>query len=82
MFVFDETFKTLQGQGSSINLSPWYSQATETSITHIAFVCGSEELVFVDSSAQARLFSFVSMQFRCVAFHLERFGHTYLIAAW
>ncbi|KAH9047121.1 hypothetical protein EDB84DRAFT_1462824 [Lactarius hengduanensis] len=70
MFVFDETFKTLQGQGSGINLAPWYSQASETSITHIAFVCGTEEVVFVDSAAQARIFSFVSMQFRPASLQL------------
>ncbi len=70
MFVFDETFKTLQGQGSGINLAPWYNQAAETSITHMAFVCGTEDVVFVDSNAQARIFSFVSMQFRSVVFHI------------
>ena len=66
-FVFDETFKTLQGQGSGINLFPWYSQAGETSIEHIAFVCGTEEVVFIDSNARARIFSFVSKQFRSVS---------------
>lgn len=70
IFVFDETFKTLQGQGSGINLAPWYSQAAETSFTHIAFVCGTEELVFVDSTAQARIFSSVSMQFRPASLQL------------
>ena len=66
-FVFDETFKTLWVQGTGINFAPWYSQAIETSITHIAFVRGTEEVVFIDSTAQARIFSFVSMQFRCVS---------------
>jgi len=70
VFVFDETFKTLQGQGSGINLAPWYSQAADTSITHIAFVCGAEEVAFVDSSAQARIFSLVSMQFRPASLQL------------
>jgi hypothetical protein len=65
-FVFDETLKTLWVQGSGINLAPWYSQATETSITHIAFVRGTEDLVFIDSGARALIFSFVSMQFKCV----------------
>ncbi|KAH9047539.1 hypothetical protein EDB83DRAFT_2267127 [Lactarius deliciosus] len=70
IFVFDETFKTLQGQGSGINIAPWYSQASETSITHITFVCGTEEVAFVDSGAHARIFSFVSMQFRPASLQL------------
>jgi len=30
----------------------------------MAFVCGNEEIVLVDSTAQARIFSFVTLQFR------------------
>lgn len=64
LFVFDETFKTLQGQGSAINLDPWYSQAG-VSILHMAFVSGKEEVVLVDSSSRARIFNFITLQFRC-----------------
>ena len=64
MFVFDETFKTLHGQGGPIDLALWYNQEG-ISIAHAAFVCGSEELVLVDSSARARVFSLDTMQFRC-----------------
>ena len=64
LFIFDESFRTLQAQGGAINLTPWYSQ-TELSILHAAFICGNEEIVLVDSSAQARIFSFVTLQFRC-----------------
>ena len=64
-FVFDENFKTLQGQGSAINLVPWYGQA-DISFVQISFVCGNDEVVLVDSSAQIRVFSFVTLQFRCV----------------
>ncbi|KAI0250873.1 hypothetical protein BJV78DRAFT_1393001 [Lactifluus subvellereus] len=69
MFVFDETFKALHGQGSSIDLATWYSQRG-TSILHMAFVCGNEEVVLVDSSAQARIFSFVTLQFRPASLQL------------
>ena len=62
-FIFDESYKMLQAQGTAINLATWYD-LTETSILHVAFVCGSEEVVLVDSSAQARVFSFVTLQFR------------------
>lgn len=64
MFVFDESYRALQAQGTAINLAPLFSQ-TEMSILHIAFVCGNEEVVLVDSSSQARVFSFVTLQFRC-----------------
>jgi hypothetical protein len=60
-FVFDETFKTLQGQGNAIDLAPWYSQA---SIFQQCSVCGSDEVVLVDSNAQVRIFSFVTQQIR------------------
>jgi hypothetical protein len=62
-FVFDETFRTLQGQGSPVCLAPWYSQA-ETSILQLSSVCGSDEVVLVGSNAQVRIFSFITQQFR------------------
>jgi hypothetical protein len=71
-FVFDETFKTLQAHRGSINLIPWYSQ-TEITILQLYFVCGNDEVVLVDSNAQVRIFSFVTLQFRydfspCIAY--------------
>ncbi|KAI0250894.1 hypothetical protein BJV78DRAFT_1275616 [Lactifluus subvellereus] len=69
MFVFDETFRTLQAHGSSINLAPWYNQAG-VSILHTAFVGGDEEVILVDSGAQARIFSFVTLQFRPASLQL------------
>ena len=62
-FVFDESFTTLQGQGSAISLAPWYSQE-EVSILQLSSVCGSDEVVLVDSNAHIRVFSFVTQQFR------------------
>ena len=68
-FVFDETFKTLQGKGGAIDLTPWYNQAG-ISILQLASICGSEldEVVLVDSNAQIRIFSFVTQQFRWVSY--------------
>ena len=63
VFVFDDT-RGFQASGSAINLHSWYSEAL--SIHHACFVSGSEELVLVDSQAQARVFSLVTLQFRCV----------------
>lgn len=61
-FVFDESFRTLQGLGSAIDLAPWYGQAA--SILHLSSVCGSDEVVLVDSNAHVRIFSFVTQQMR------------------
>jgi hypothetical protein len=64
-FVFDETFRTLQGQGGAINLAPWYGQAN-ISILQLSAVCGGDEVVLVDSNARVRIFSFVTQQMRYV----------------
>jgi hypothetical protein len=61
--MFDETFRSLQSQGSHINLAQWYSQA-DVSILQLSSVCGSDEVVLVDSNAQIRIFSFITQQFR------------------
>ena len=63
-FKFDETFTSLLGLGSPVNLSSWYD--TTVVIRHMTFVTGSEELLFVDDSARARMFSLITQQFRCV----------------
>jgi hypothetical protein len=65
MFVFDESFRTLQGQGSTIDLAPWYSQGGIL-ILGMTFARGGEEVALVDSNAQVRIFSFVTLQFRFV----------------
>jgi hypothetical protein len=62
-FVFDETFRSLQGLGSPISLAPWYGQA-EVSILQLSSMCGSDEVALVDSNAQIRIFSFITQQFR------------------
>ncbi|KAI0297433.1 hypothetical protein BC826DRAFT_1096771, partial [Russula brevipes] len=69
LFVFDESYKTLQVQGSAINLAPWYSKSG-IAILHAAFVCGNEEIALVDSTAQVRIFSFVTLQFRPASLQL------------
>jgi hypothetical protein len=61
MFVFDETFRTLQAHGSSdlAPSPPWYKRVG-LSILHAAFVGREEEVVLVDSNAEAQFFSFVT----------------------
>ena len=63
VFVFDETFRSLRGLGTAISLAPWYNQA-DVSILQLSSVCGSDEVVLVDSNAQVRIFSFITLQFR------------------
>ena len=70
VFVFSENFKTLQGQGSAINLADWYRQPGIT-ILQMTSVCGSEEVALVDSSARVRVLSFVTRQFRFVSRYLN-----------
>ena len=61
IFVYDDT-RGFQANGSAINLTQWYREGT--SISHACFICGNEELLLVDSFAQARIYSLTTMQFR------------------
>src|SRR6266850_984558 len=60
VFVFDEELKSLRGQGIPIELLRFYNPGV--SIIHACFVHGREEILFVDSDAQARIFSLISLQ--------------------
>ena len=60
--VFDEELKSLQGLGTEIDLHLFYT--TGVSIVHVCFVHGSEEILFVDSSAQAKIFSLITLQIK------------------
>ncbi|KAI0751604.1 hypothetical protein C8Q80DRAFT_1158354 [Daedaleopsis nitida] len=61
-FVFDETYSNLQGMGSAVNLGSWYDSTV--SIKYMVFVSGSEELLFIDDLARARIYSLMTQQFR------------------
>ena len=60
IFLFEFERMSLRGMGSAIDLLPFYNN--EESIVHACFVHGSEEILFVDSSAQARIFSLTMLQ--------------------
>ena len=60
MFVFDEELKSLRGLKTPFDLLPFYLPGV--SITHACFVHGSEEILLIDSSAQARVFSLITLQ--------------------
>ncbi|KAI0921705.1 hypothetical protein AcW2_006594 [Taiwanofungus camphoratus] len=70
IFVFDETFVSLQALGSPVNLGLWYDETP--TILHMVFACGSEELVLINDNAQARIFSFVTQQFRPASLQLQQ----------
>ncbi|KAG2347680.1 hypothetical protein BDR05DRAFT_927599 [Suillus weaverae] len=67
IFVFDDTLG-FQANGSAINLTQWYPEGT--SINHACFICGGEELLLVDTLAQARVYSLTTMQFRPATLNL------------
>ncbi|KAI0058500.1 hypothetical protein BV25DRAFT_1964893 [Artomyces pyxidatus] len=69
-FVFDENYATLQAQGSAINLVAWYNASAK--IVHACFVSGSEEILLIDSGANARIFSLITMQFRPASLQFDR----------
>ena len=60
IFQIDEEFKSLRGFGAQIDLLPFYNEGV--SIKHTCFVHGSEEILFIDSNAQARIFSLITLQ--------------------
>ncbi|KAI9571051.1 hypothetical protein HD554DRAFT_2017581 [Boletus coccyginus] len=69
IFVFDDA-RRFQAFGSAINLHAWYNDGVFIRLA--CFVSGSEELVLVDSQAQARVFSLVTLQFRPATLQLEQ----------
>lgn len=63
VFVFDESYKTLTGLGTVVELGAWYTP--EAVISHIAFRGGAqEELLIVDGGTRARVLSLTTQQFR------------------
>ena len=73
IFAFEE-LGSLRGMGPAIDLLQFYNNGE--SIVHACFVHGREELLFVDSSAQARIFSLTMLQpkyIRLVAYPLWSF---------
>jgi hypothetical protein len=64
IFSLEDEHGSLRGMGSAIDLRPFYNNGE--SIVHACFVHGREEILFVDSSAQARIFSLTMLQPKCV----------------
>ncbi|KAJ7210563.1 hypothetical protein GGX14DRAFT_451174 [Mycena pura] len=70
IYVFEETFTSLQAWGVSLDLKPWY--AAGTVVSKSCFVGGCEEILFIDTSGQARIFSLITQQFRPASLSLDR----------
>ncbi|KZT12602.1 uncharacterized protein LAESUDRAFT_808190 [Laetiporus sulphureus 93-53] len=75
-YVFDENFVYLQSMGSPVDLRSWYDGPVL--ISNMAFICGNEDLVLVDHTSRARIFSFVTQQFRPAFLQLQNPPNTVL----
>jgi len=69
VFIFDETFGSMQTLVGGFSLSLWYDHGT--SISHASFVTGKEAVVLIDSSGRARIFSLITMQFQPALLQLQ-----------
>ncbi|KIJ64840.1 hypothetical protein HYDPIDRAFT_40028 [Hydnomerulius pinastri MD-312] len=70
LLIYDDGRKTMQARGTIISLSQWYQEGVYP--CHACFICGSEELLLVDSQAHARVFSLVTLQFRPAVLDLKQ----------
>lgn len=64
LMVFDESYGSLNPYGSITNLRAWYLNGEKAKLA--CFVPGAEELLIIDNTMHARIFSVITQQFRCV----------------
>ncbi|KAE9406917.1 hypothetical protein BT96DRAFT_954710 [Gymnopus androsaceus JB14] len=69
VFPLGFAFTSLRAS-DTVNLVQWYPPAT--SIRLSCFICGSEELLLVDSMCHLRIFSLMTQQFRPATIELDR----------
>ncbi|KAF8840166.1 hypothetical protein BDN67DRAFT_968994, partial [Paxillus ammoniavirescens] len=70
IFVYDDGRRSMQARGTAIALSRWYQEGVHP--RHACFICGSEELLLIDTQAHARVFSLVTLQFRPAVLDLKQ----------
>ncbi|KIJ09825.1 hypothetical protein PAXINDRAFT_102165 [Paxillus involutus ATCC 200175] len=70
IFVSDDGRRSMQARGTAISLSKWYQGGIYP--LHACFICGSEELLLIDTQAHARVFSLVTLQFRPAVLDLKQ----------
>jgi len=51
-------------RGAPINITQWFNDGSSPEMQHIVFLSGTEELLLVDKTGLARIFSFVTEHFR------------------
>ncbi len=51
-------------RGAPINITRWFDDGAIPEMQHIIFLSGTEELLLVDKTGLARIFSLVTEQFR------------------
>ncbi|KAJ6484963.1 hypothetical protein DFH09DRAFT_1378006, partial [Mycena vulgaris] len=61
LFVFDETYSSLQN-ANSVDLTSWYANGVY--IAQACFVPGTEEILVIDTEQTARIYSLLPRQFR------------------
>ncbi|KAA1477855.1 hypothetical protein DENSPDRAFT_933970 [Dentipellis sp. KUC8613] len=73
LYAFDESFQVLQKVATQADLEPWYAEYPDkATITNACFVSGTEEILLVDGHLRARVYSFVTLQFRPASVQLQR----------
>ncbi|TFY70647.1 hypothetical protein EVG20_g2357 [Dentipellis fragilis] len=71
LYAFDESLRTLQAV-AKVDLAPWFKEySSEVTICHACFISGTEELLLIDSHLRARIYSFVTLQFRPASVTLQ-----------
>ncbi|KAF8840150.1 hypothetical protein BDN67DRAFT_904164 [Paxillus ammoniavirescens] len=70
IFVYDDGRMSMHARGTAIPLNKWYQEGAYP--CHACFVCGSEELLLIDTEAHARVFSLVTLQFRPAVLDLKQ----------
>ncbi|KIJ06969.1 hypothetical protein PAXINDRAFT_103161 [Paxillus involutus ATCC 200175] len=70
IFVYDDGRRSMHARGTVIPLSRWYQEGVHP--RHACFICGSEELLLIDTQAHARVFSLVTLQFRPAVLDLKQ----------
>ncbi|KDQ16740.1 hypothetical protein BOTBODRAFT_53828 [Botryobasidium botryosum FD-172 SS1] len=62
IYAFNDTLTGVRARGSAIDLTAHYSE--KPTINRICFVNGSEEIMLLEESGVARIYSMVTLQFR------------------
>ena len=64
--MYEDASNALHARGGAINITQWFCGSTIPQMLHATFIPGSEELMMVDETGLARIFSLEAEQFRFV----------------